>query len=59
MTQSIKLHQIISEVQCRRETFIMIWNVLWESHRMKHHLIRHVTRRISLIKQGQKKNGEN
>ncbi len=45
MTQSIKLHQISSEVQCRRETFIMIWNVLWESHRMKHHLVRHVTRR--------------
>jgi len=59
MTQSIKLHQISNEVQCRRETFIMIWNVLWESHRMKHHLVRHVTQIISLIKQGQKKNWEN
>jgi len=29
------------------------------SHRMKHHLVRHVRRRISLIKQGQRKNEEN
>jgi len=37
----------------------MIWNVSWDSHRMKLCLIKHVTRRISLIEKGQKKNGEN
>jgi hypothetical protein len=58
-TSSIKLDQLSNDVQCKRETFTMIWNVSWESHRMKYHLVRHVTRRISLIKQGQKKNGEN
>jgi len=42
-----------------RETLTMIWNVLWESHRMKLHIVIHVTRIISLMKNGQRKNGEN
>jgi hypothetical protein len=54
-TQTIKLYQISNEAQCRRETFTMIWNVSWESHRMKLHLVKHVTRRISSIEQGQRK----
>jgi hypothetical protein len=41
------------------ETFTMIWNVSWDSHRMKLCLVKHVTRRISLIEKGQRKNGEN
>ncbi len=48
-----------NEVQCMREAFTMIWNVSWESHGMKLYLVRHVTRIISLIKQGQRKNEEN
>jgi hypothetical protein len=34
-TSSIKLDQLFNDVQCKRETFTMIWNVSWESHRMK------------------------